>query len=388
MLAVLDRGVIHGAHSPEITALEDEWRDFVGSRYALAFNSGTAAIHGAMVAFGIEPGDEVITTAYSFSGTYQPILYQNAIPVFVDIDPRTHNLDVSQVESKISEHTKAIVPVHIHGLPADMDDVMAIARKYDLLVLEDACQAHAARYKGRHVGTIGHAGAFSLNATKNFSGGEGGLFVTDDEGFFASARQMRQYGEMVTDVAEDIRSYACSMVGYNYRTQEMPAAFARSQLRRLEEYTRIGQRNGEYLSAELGKIPGLVPPYVPPDRTHVYYKYRLRFDPDALGLTCSPVRFRDALLRVLKAEGVQATLWHTEIMPAFPVFQTLDVRGRNIHYRREDYPEAVRLLETSIIVNTELYHICVQDLDVQAAYVAAFRKVFDNLDELFASITD
>ena len=393
--SVLDRGIIHGAHSPEITGLEADWRDFVGSEFALAFNSGTAAIHGGVFAMGIGPGDEVITSAYSFSGTYQPILHQNAIPVFVDIDPRTFNLDVNQIEAKVTEHTKAIIPVHIHGLPADMDEVMAIAQKHNLYILEDACQAHGALYKGKHAGTIGDVGAFSLNATKNFCGGEGGLFVTDNEELFLQARRMRQYGEIVTDVAEDIRSYACGTVGYNYRTQEMPAALARTQLQRLKGYTRTAQRNGEYLTEELGKIEGLIPPYVPPDRTHVYYKYRLRFDPEVLNLKITAVQFRDRLLRALLAEGVEATLWHTEPMPAFPVFKTLNgygkgcpwscpFYGKEIEYRKEDFPEAVRALETSLIVNTEPYHICVQDLKVQAAYVEAFRKVFDNLDELLA----
>jgi dTDP-4-amino-4,6-dideoxygalactose transaminase len=344
---------------------------------------------------GIGPGDEVIVPAFSFSGTYQPILHQNGIPVFVDIDPRTYNVDVNQIEAKITDRTKAIIPVHLHGLPADMDEVMALAEEHGLCVLEDAAQAQGALYKGKMAGTIGGMGAFSLNATKNFCGGEGGLLVTDSEELYTRAKTMRQYGETATDAPEYIRSYACSTIGYNYRTQEMPAAFARSQLRRLNEYTLVAQRNGEYLSEELGKIEGLIPPYVPPDRTHVFYKYRLRFDPKVLSLRIPAVEFRDRLLRALREEGVETTLWHTEPMPAFPVFKTLNgygkgcpwscpFYGKEIEYQKEDFPEAVRALETSLIVNTEPYHICVQDLEVQAAYVEAFRKVFDNLDELLA----
>ena len=393
VMAALDRGIVHGAHSPEMTGLEADWGDFVGSQYVLAFNSGTAALHGGTFAMRIGPGDEVITSAFSFSGSYQPILHQNGIPVFVDIDPRTYNLDVAQIESKITDRTKAIVPVHLHGLPADLDEIVALAEKHDLFVLEDAAQAQGALYKGKMAGTIGDMGAFSLNATKNLCGGEGGLFVTDNEELYTLAKTMRQYGEPATDAPEYIRSYACSTIGYNYRTQEMPAAFARSQLRRLDEYTRIAQRNAEYLNKELGKIAGLIPPHVPADRTHVYYKYRLRFDPETLGLQIPTVQFRNSLLNALQAEGVQATLWHTDPLPAFSVFQTLSgygkgcpwscpFYGKEIHYRKEDYPEAVRALDTSLIVNTEPYHIAVQDLEVQAAYVEAFRKIFDNLDEL------
>ena len=163
----------------------------------------------------------------------------------------------------------------------------------------------------------------------------------------------------------------------------------------MPEYTRTAQRNGEYLSEHLGKIKGLIPFYVPSDRTCVYYKYRLRFDPDVLNLKIPAVQFRDRLLRALQAEGAQVTLWHTDPMPAFPVFQTLDgygkgcpwscpFWGKQIQYRKEDYPQSVRALETTLIVNTEPYHICVQDLEVQASYVEAFHKVFDNLDELLA----
>ncbi|MDP7148993.1 MAG: DegT/DnrJ/EryC1/StrS family aminotransferase [Nitrospinaceae bacterium] len=380
--SVLERGIIHGAHSPEITGLERDWSEYVGCKYALAFNSGTAAIHGGLFALGLEPGDEVITTAYSFSGTYQPILYQGAFPVFIDIDPSTFNLNTNQIESKITEQTRAIIPVHIHGLPADMDEIMSIADKHNLMVLEDACQAHGARYKEKHVGTIGQVGAFSLNATKNLSGGEGGLLVTDNEKIYHKAKSMRQYGEIVTDAPEYIRSYACDTVGYNYRTHEMPAAFVRSQLKRLDEYTEIAQRNAAYLNQELGKIKGLLPPNIPPDRTHVYNKYRLRFDPDKLNLELPPDNFRDKLLLSLRAEGVQASLWHTEIMPAFPIFQTKDLSKSNLRYRKKDYPEAVYMLETSLIVNTELHHICIQNLETQEVYVEAFRKIFDNLDEL------
>jgi dTDP-4-amino-4,6-dideoxygalactose transaminase len=162
----------------------------------------------------------------------------------------------------------------------------------------------------------------------------------------------------------------------------MPAAFVRSQLKRLDEYTEIAQRNAAYLNQELGKLKGLLPPNIPPDRTHVYNKYRLRFDPDKLNLELPSDNFRDKLLLSLRAEGVQASLWHTEIMPAFPIFQTKDLPRSNLRYRKKDYPEAVYMLETSLIVNTELHHICIQNLETQEAYVEAFRKIFDNLDEL------
>jgi dTDP-4-amino-4,6-dideoxygalactose transaminase len=394
VLAVLERNILSGLDGPEMIGLEKEWAEFTGSRLALSFNSGTAALHSALWAAGVGPGDEVITSAFSFSGTFQPILQQNAIPVFVDIDPATYNIDTGQIESRISDRTKVLMPVHIHGLPADMEAVMALAEKHDLIVIEDACQAHGATYQGRMAGTIGHMGCFSLNKTKNLSGGEGGLLTTDNEGFAERAKMLRTFGEKVGPEQAEIRPYDSYTIGWNYRTQELPAAFARSQLKRLPHYNAIAQRNGEFLSQALGKIQGLIPPYVPPDRTTIYHKYRIRLDPDALGLTMPAVEFRARLLAALKAEGVEVTLWHLTPMTSFPIFQRLDegyghgcpwscpFYGRQIEYRPEDYPEAVRLLETSLVVSTEPYPLFVQDQELMEHYVEAFRKVFDSLDEL------
>jgi len=396
ILAVLERNILSGVHGPEATALEKEWAGFTGSRYALSFNSGTAALHAALFAAGVGPGDEVITTAFSFSGTFHPILQQNAIPIFVDIDPYTYNIDVDKIEAKITDRTKVVMPVHIHGLPADMDEIMALAEKHGLIVIEDACQAHGATYKGRIVGTIGDIGCFSLNVTKNLSGGEGGLLNTDNEEYAERARMIRTYGEKVGQEKEKIRPYYSYTIGWNYRTQELPAAFARSQLKRLPYYNSIAQRNGQYLSQELGKIRGLIPPCVPPDRTTIYHKYRIRFDPDVLGLPIPSTEIRDRLLEALGAEGVAITLWHVTPMTSFPIFQKLDegygkgcpwscpFYGREIKYSPEDYPEAIRLLKTSLVINDEPHPIFIQDLTLMEYYVEAFHKVFDNLDGLVA----
>jgi perosamine synthetase len=394
VLAVLERNILSGVHGPEATALEKEWAAFTGSRYVLSFSSGTAALHSALFAAGVGPGDEVITSAFSFSGSFHPILQQNAIPIFVDIDPRTYNIDVEQIEAKITDRTKVLMPVHIHGLPADLDPILALAEKYGLIVVEDACQAHGATYKGKMAGSIGAMGCFSLNVTKNLSGGEGGFLNTDDEEYAERARTIRTFGERVGKEKEKIRPYYSHTIGWNYRTQELPAAFARSQLKRMPGYNAISQRNGQYLSQELGQIRGLVPPYVPPDRTTIYHKYRLRFDPDALGLTMPAVEFRNRLVEALDAEGVEATLWHVTPLTSFPIFQKLDegygkgcpwscpYYGREIRYHPEEYPEAIRLLETSLVVNTEPYPIYIQDMELMEYYVQAFHKIFDHLDEL------
>lgn len=394
VMGVLDRGILTGVHGPEATGLERDWAAFTGSKHVLSFNSGTAAIHSALFAAGVGPGDEVITSAFSFSGSFHPILHQNAVPVFVDIDPATYNIDASQVEAKISERTKALLPVHIHGLPADMDELLALGKKYNLVVIEDACQAHGSTYKGRMCGTIGEMACFSLNATKNLSGGEGGFINTDNDEYAERARMIRTFGEKVLAEKEKIRPYYSFTIGWNYRTQELPAAFARSQLKRMPRYNAIAQRNGQYLTAELGKIPGLLPPYVPADRTTIYHKYRMRFDPEVLGLKIPAADFRNQLLDALEAEGVEATVWHVTPLPSFPIFQRLNegyVQGApwlpqgeppRVKYDPAEYPQALRLMDTSIVVNTEPYPIYLQDLELMEHYVAAFRKVFDNLDEV------
>jgi dTDP-4-amino-4,6-dideoxygalactose transaminase len=245
-------------------------------------------------------------------------------------------------------------------------------------------------------GTMGAMGCFSLNVTKNLSGGEGGFLNTDGEEFAERARMLRTFGERVGKEKEKIRPYYSYTIGWNYRTQELPAAFARSQLKRMPRYNGIAQRNGQYLSQELAKIKGLIPPYVPPDRTTIYHKYRVRFDPDGLGLTMPASEFRNSLVDALEAEGVAATLWHVTPLPSFPIFQKLNegygqgcpwscpFYGREVRYNPEEYPEAIQLLETSLVINDEPHPIYVQDLRLMEYYVEAIRKVFDNLDELLA----
>ena len=395
VLGVLESNILTGGvHGPEAADLETEWARYNDSKFALAFNSGTAALHTALFAAGVEPGDEVITSAFSFSGSYNPVLQQHAIPIFVDIDPRTFNLDVNQIENKITSRTKVIMPVHIHGLPADMDEVCSLAEKHNLVVIEDACQAHCATYKGKNAGTIGDMGCFSLNATKNLSGGEGGLMLTDNDAYVSRAKMFRTFGEKEGNEQDKFRSYESHTMGYNYRLQELPAAFTRSQLRRLSNYNKIAVRNGNYLSEELGKIRGLIPPYVPSDRTTLYHKYRLCFDPEALGLTIPVTIFRNRLVDALEAEGVATCLWQTKPMPAYRIFQSLDsdygtgypwrspFYDEDIRYDPEAYPETWRVLDTSLCVNTEKHAITVQSLETMESYVAAFHKVFDNIDLL------
>ncbi len=382
--AVLERGVLGGVGAPEMTALETDWAAFVGRSACLLFNSGTAAIHAALYALGIGPGDEVITTSYTFAGTWQPILQQGAVPVFVDIDPRTFDLDPARIEERITPRTKAIIAVHIGGMPADLDEILAIAERHELHVIEDACQAHGATYHGRQVGSIGVVGCYSLNSSKILSGGEGGLLVADDPEILARARRLRTFGEDIPELAKltgwNFRPYTGYSIGWNYRHQEMPAALARSQLKRLPEYIAIGQQNASIFDEALGGVPGLTPPYVPNDRTSSYYHYRVRLDPSAMGLGHVPPKvFRDALGQALLAAGVGCELWHTEPAPAFPVFQE---RGG---YDLADYPEAMAMLDSSLVICEARYPIFVQPPELIEWYAETIRDVIADPERFLGS---
>ena len=396
--SVLERGVLGGVGAPESTALEAEWAAYVGRSSALLFNSGTAAIHAALYGIGIQPGDEVITTAFTFAGTWQPILHALGIPVFVDIDPRTYNLDVRRIEARITDRTRAILPVHIQGLPCDMDEILEIAERRGLVVIEDACQAHGATYHGRQVGSIGAVGCYSLNSSKILTGGEGGLLVTDDPDILQRARRLRTFGEDIPELARltgwNFRPYTVHSVGWNYRHQEMPAALARSQLKRLPEHIEIGQRNARVLTDLLSEVPGITPPYIPPDRTSIYYEYRVRLDPAEVGLAgVEPTVFRDAIGKALMATGVGVELWHTEPAPAFPIFRdrtgfgggipwTQPPAGRDVTYDPSEFPEAQSLLDSSLVICDLRHPIFIQPVELMEHYADAIGRVLGDAERV------
>ena len=392
VLRALDSGVVCGANAPEITALQREWAEYLGVEYCLALNTGTAALHCACAAVGLGPGDEVIVPAYTFVATAMAVVHQGATPVFSDVDPRTYTIDPARIEERIGERTRAIMPVHLHGLPADMDDIRAIAERHGLAVIEDAAQSHGATYRGRKTGTLADCAGFSLNATKNLSGGEGGLFVTNDPDHFIAARRLSVFGEDVNPTSlGEFRRYWTRGVGWNYRNQELSSALARSQLRRLDAYNEVAQENARVLSEGLERLPGILPPHVPEDRTSIWHKYRLRFDASALGWTGDVVELRDRLVRALRAEGVEAVLWQVVPLPAYPAFRR-ELRpwrprdeGEELRpWDPAEYPAASELLDCSLILGSETQPLFVQKPELMRQYVQAFEKVLANLEAIAA----
>jgi dTDP-4-amino-4,6-dideoxygalactose transaminase len=392
---VLDRGVLWGPNAPEVTALEAEWAAYVGTRFCLLTNSGTAALHCAVIAAGVGPGDEVIVPAFSFVATPMAVMHAGAVPVFCDIDPRLFTIDARRIEELITRRTRAIMPVHVHGLPADMDEIRAVASRHGLAVIEDAAQAHGATYRGKRTGALADAAAFSLNGSKHLAAGEGGLFVTDDEQALVAARRLAIFGEDTPPLTRPnrYRAYWSHGTGWNYRSDELTAALARSQLRRLDGHVATAQRNAAILSAGLAALPGVEPPHVPPDRTCSFYRYRLRLEPDELGFSGSPVELRDRFLCALQAEGLAASLWQLLPLPAQPVFR----RGGFAPWRpgdesqplgpwdRDAHPEAARLLESSIVLGTADEPVFNQPSELMERYLEAFEKVVEGIETVLTA---
>lgn len=393
VVAVLKRGILWGPMEEEVLGLQKEFAEYIGAKHALVVNSGTAALHACVCAVGVEAGDEVITPAYSFWATSQAVLAHHGIPIFCDIDPDTMNMDPAKIEEKITERTKALLPVHVHGLPADMDPINEMAKKYNLKVIEDAAQAIGAKYKGRNTGLLGDIAGFSLNGSKNLPAGEGGIVVTNDDELINRARQMAMFGEKVIPKGM-IRLYDAEIMGFNYRNNEMADAFCRSFLKRYDELQAKRAKNCEYLNKELGKIKGVRPPEVPQGYVTAWHLYKVRLYPEKLGITDIHVkRFRWAVQKALQEEGLDLFEWHNMPVPAQKVFMRRDAYGKGApwtcgHAREEvknmvydpfDYPVTVDMFDRSFCIKP-IYPP--NDLKLMEYYVEAFNKVFDNLDEV------
>jgi perosamine synthetase len=383
--AVFDRGVLFGPTAPEVTRFQEEWAAYVGTRHCLLVNSGTAALHCALVGAGVGPGDEVIVPAFSFVATAMAVIHAGAVPVFADIDPRLYTIGIRQVAERITDRTRAVIPVHVHGLPADMDELRSLCRRQEIAVVEDACQAHGALYRGVRVGGLAEGGAFSLNGSKHVAAGEGGLYVTDSDGAFVAARRLAIFGEDTPALeGTQTRAYNSHGVGWNYRAGEL----ARSQLARLDDRVETARRNAAILTRAIEELPGLIPPYVPEDRTCVYYRYRVRLMPEEVGWTGSPIEFRDRVLHALRAELVPAETWQLRAIPSQHAFRRARLSAwqpgrdaeRLLPWDPAEYPETSRLLESSIVIGSADHPIFAQPAPVAERYVDGLRKLAENLD--------
>lgn len=297
--AAVDRVMTSGmvAQGPEVAAFEHEFSKLVEGRHCIAVNSGTSALHLGMLAAGISPGDEVIVPSFSFAATANAVRLAGAIPVFADIEPDYFCLSPAAVEAAITPRTTAVMPVHLYGHPAAMREIMSIAVRHGLLVVEDAAQAHAAALDGRPVGSFGRIAAFSFYPTKNMTSGEGGMVVTPDEDVARMVRLLRNQGME--------RRYENEVVGFNNRMTDVHAAIGRVQLGKLAGWTQDRQRNAAALDTGL---KGVVVPAVADGALHVYHQYTVRSTE------------RDALQAVLTERGVGTGVYYPTPIHRLPSF--------------------------------------------------------------------
>jgi perosamine synthetase len=317
VVAVLRSGKHARQSGSQVSQFEQDFAARFGVRHAVAVSSGTAAIHVALAALGVGPGDDVINTPHCFIGTATPVVHAGAVPVFADIDPRTYNIDPASIPARLTPYTRAIIPVHLNGCPAEMDAILEIARQNNLFVVEDAAQAHGAVYKGRLVGAIGHIGCFSFWEDKLIStAGEGGMVVTDDDELARRARRFQHHGEQRQDgdYYQGERLYRHETLGYNYRMTEVQGALGIVQLKRLDDYITLRRRHAHRLTELVANVEGLIPPYEPPDVTHVFYKYILRLDRRFLSVSAQE------FAAAMRMEGIPCSRRYPTPLHQQPVF--------------------------------------------------------------------
>jgi dTDP-4-amino-4,6-dideoxygalactose transaminase len=285
---------------PEVEAFENEFAEYCGTTDCIAVNSGTSALHLALLAAGVGPGDEVITVPFTFVASVATILYTGAKPVLVDIEPRTFNMNPAAIQAAVSPRTKAIMPVHLYGHPADMDFIMDVAREHGLIVIEDAAQAHGARYKGRPVGTIGDIACFSFYPAKNLGAyGEGGAVTTSNPAYAEKIRSLRDWGQD--------RKYHHVLRGYNYRLEAIQGAILRVKLRQLEIWTEARRRIVE----QYGDLLADADVVLPTEREwarHVYHLFTVR------------CKNRDVTQAALLKQGIQTGVHYAtpvHLQPAY-----------------------------------------------------------------------
>lgn len=338
---------------PQVQALESEWASFFQVPHAVSVNSATSGLFAAIGASGVGPGDEVIVSPYTMSASAACILGYNAVPVFADIDPQSFCITAETIAARITPYTKAVVVVDLFGLPADFDAIMELARKHNLVVIEDAAQAPGAMYNGRYAGTLADMGVFSLNYHKTIHSGEGGIVVTANDNYAERIQLIRNHAEVVVD--QKGVSNLINMLGFNYRMTEIEAAIAREQLKKLNVLVRKRFDHAERLNAGLRDIPGIQLPKVSAEIQHGYYVYAFTIDGEKLGVD------RKQFSAAINAEGIPIHEGYVKPLYLQPLYQERVLYGETgcpftcPHYKGQvDYssgicPVTERLYEKELL---------------------------------------
>jgi len=387
VMEVLDSGKLstfiaspgeHFLGGKKIRQFEGDFASYFGVKYAVAFNCATSALHAAVAACGVKVGEEVIVPPYTFTSTATCALMHNAIPVFVDIQPDIFCMDPAKIEAAITPRTRAIIPVHLFGNAAEMDAIMAIAKKNNLKVIEDCAQAPGGRYKGKYVGTIGDCGIFSFQETKNIMTGEGGMLITDSEQIAEVARMVRNHGEMVLE-SQVQRTYRSDFLGWGYRMTELEAALGIEQLKKLDKLNSHRIELASYFAEGLAHVDGLTPPVVSPYVKHVYYTFPMKYDEGKIGIS------RELFRKAVVAEGIPLGAGYVRPLYLNPLYHenkpfVYKYFGQGISYDKGICPVTERLHEKELITTP----VCrppaaLADMD---DIIRAIRKVIENRDEL------
>ena len=375
LLRVLHSGKWGKLHGPEVARFEERFAALHGCRHGIGVVNGTVSLRIALQAAGIQAGDEVIIPPYTFFSTASAVIEANAVPVFADIEPDTFNLDPRAVEAALTPRTRAIIPVHFAGQPADMEAFMRLARRRKLLVLEDAAHAHGALHRNRPAGSLGHLASFSFQSSKNLTAGEGGLLTTNDDALASACRSIHNCGRVPDGIW-----YEHHVISGNYRLGEFQGAVLNAQLDRLEAQTRTRDRNGRHLASRLTALPGLEPQKRPAACTrHSYHLFMLRFDAAAFGAP------RAAVIRALQAEGIPCSPGYGLPLHQQPMFRNrafgpfLPGIGRRLDYRQTRCPVSERLCSETLWLEQSLFLGSRRDMDDIAC---AFEKVQANHEAL------
>lgn len=381
LLASLRSGKWGKLQGEEVVRFERRYAEYHQARHAVAVVNGTVALRLALVAAGIGAGDEVIVPPYTFLATASAVVEANATPVFVDIDLETFNIDPKAIEMAITPRTRAIIPVHLGGLPCDMAAIMEIARRHHLTVIEDACHAHGASYRGRRVGALGDMGVFSFQSSKNLCSGEGGILLTNDDDLAARCWSLHNCGRVPGGAW-----YEHHIIGGNYRLSELQGALLNAQFERLDEQSETRNANGQYVAERLARIPGVHPQKRGEDCTrHSYHIFCVRLVPEETGIS------REAFLDALRAEGIPLAPGYVIPLYRQEVFRNMafgPYTGYRQAYPDLDYTKVrcVNCETISFVQGAWFEHRMLlgtrKDMD---DIVAAFEKVFENRDQLRAN---
>jgi dTDP-4-amino-4,6-dideoxygalactose transaminase len=371
VLRALRSGAWGRLDGTEVAGFEERFARMHGCHHGIAVVNGTVSLRLALLAAGIGADDEVIVPPYTFVSTATAVVEANAVPVFADIDPASFSIDPSAVEGAITSRTRAIVPVHFAGLPADMEAIVATAERHGLVVIEDAAHAHGAGYRGRPAGSLGDLASFSFQSSKNLTAGEGGIVVTNDDRLADACRSIQNCGRVPDGVW-----YEHHVISGNYRLGELQGALLNAQIERLEEQARTREANGLYLASRLQAMPGLHTQARSADCTrHSYHLFMLRIDERSFGAT------RDAVLAALGAEGIPCSGGYGFSLPDQPIFRNkafgpyLPETRVRLDYSNVRCPESDRLCRQAVWLGQNLMLGTPADMD---DIVAAFEKIYEH----------